>query len=107
MILTLTRCTLGTLRDYVAYERPNGEETWDTKLRFFEGLIIFSRLTADIVGEAAAVLTEIDIAVLYRYMATYHVAADKKDETLTCLEAMLDHVARACALPQDEAHEHN
>lgn len=39
-------------------------------------------------------------------MATYYVAADKTDETLTCLEAMLEHVARVCALPRDPAQEH-
>lgn len=106
-ILTLTLQTLWTLRDYVAYELPNEVETWDTKLRFFEGLIEFCKLAADIIGDAATANMESNIATLYRYMATYHVAADRTDETLTCLEAMLDHVERVCALPQAETQEHN
>ena len=106
-ILTLTLQTLWTLRDYVAYELPNEVETWDTKLRFFEGLIEFCNLAADIIGDTAKAKLEHNIATLYRYMATYHVAADRTDETLTCLEAMLDHVERVCALPQEETQEHN
>lgn len=106
-VLTLTLQTLWTLRDYVAYELPNGVETWDTKLRFFEGLITFCKLAADILGDAATANMESNIATLYRYMVTYHVAADRTDETLTCLEAMLDHVEHVCALPQAETQEHN
>ena len=106
-ILTLTLRTLWTLRDYVAYELPNEVETWDTKLAFFEGLIAFCKLAADIIGDAATANMESNIAALYRYMATYHVAADRTDETLTCLEAMLDHVERVCALPQEKTQEHN
>ena len=106
-ILSLTCRTLWTLRDYVAYELPNEAETWDTKLRFFEGLIAFCKLAADIIGSAATADMENNIATLYRYMATYHVAADRTDETLACLEAMLDHVERVCASPQEDAGEHN
>ena len=106
-VLALTRQTLWRLRDYVAYELPNEVETWDTKLAFFEGLIAFCKLAADIIGGAATADMEANIATLYRYMATYHVAADRTDETLTCLEAMLGHVGRVCALPQKETQEHN
>ena len=106
-ILTLTCRTLCTLRDYVAYELPNEAETWDSKLRFFEGLIAFGKLAADVIGDAATVNMGSNIATLYRYMATYHVAADRTDETLTCLEAALDHVERVCASPQEKAGEHN
>ena len=106
-ILTLTRQAVWTLRDYVAYELPNGTETWDTKLAYFEGLIEFCKLAEDIIGDVSAAELEANIAVLYRYMATYHVAADRTDETLNCLEAMLDHVERACASWHDQTQEHN
>lgn len=106
-ILTLTLQSLWKLRDYVAYERPNEVETWDTKLRFFEGLIAFCKLAADIIGSAATADMENNIATLYRYMATYHAAADRTDETLNCLKSMPDHVERVCALPQKESQEHN
>ena len=106
-ILTLTCMTLWTLRDYVAFELPNEAETWDEKLRLFEGLIGFCKLISNIIGDAATADMASNIAVLYRYMATYHIAADRTDETLTCLETALDHYERVCALPQKEAVEHN
>ena len=106
-ILMLACQTVWTLRDYVAYELPNEAETWDTKLAYFEGIIGFCKLISKIIGPEAAFRMDSNIAVLYRYMATYHVAAGRKDETLTCLEAALDHDERVCASPQEEAGEHN
>ncbi len=106
-ILALACRTVWTLRDYVAFELPNEAETWDAKLGFFEGIIAFCKLISGIIGPDAAVKMDANIAVLYRYMATYHVAAGRNDETLTCLEAALEHVERVCASPQDEAAEHN
>ena len=47
--------------------------------------------------DKAAVL-EGPTAALYRYMATYYVAMNKKEETLDCLEKMLQHVEKGrCA----------
>ena len=106
-LLSLTLQTVWILRDYVAYELPNEAETWDAKLACFEGIIGFCKLIPKIIGGEAAVKLDSNIAVLYRYMATYHVAAGRKDETLNCLEDALDHVERVCASPQEKAGEHN
>ena len=52
------------------------------------------------VGPDKAAGLEGPMATLYRYMATYYVAMDKKEETLDCLEKMLQHVEKGrCADP--------
>ena len=106
-LLTLALHTVNTLRDYVAYELPNGEETWDDKLSYFEMMIDFFKSLKKIIGGEKASKADPSIAALYRYMATYLVAADRYDETLTCLENSLAYVERICADPLFDHIPHN
>ena len=106
-ILTLVFHTMNTLRDFVAYELPNGEETWDDKLSYFETMIDFFKILEKIIGGEKASKADPSIASLYRYMATYHVAADRYDETLDCLENSLVYVEKTCANPLLEQKPHN
>ena len=48
-----------------------------------------------------------NIAMLYRYMATYYVALGNKAETLTSLENMLMYVEKICKTTTDESLPHN
>ena len=106
-ILTLAFHTMNTLRDFVAYELPNGEETWDDKLSYFETMIDFFKILEKIIGGEKASKADPSIASLYRYMATYHVAADRYDKTLACLENSLVYVEKTCANPLFEQKPHN
>ena len=106
-ILTLACLTVGTLRDYVAYILPNGEETWDDKLSYFETMIDFFQSLEKIIGGEKASKLDPSIATLYRFMATYYVAMDKYDETLTCLENSLVYAEMICADPLFTPNAHN
>ena len=106
-IMTLALHTLNVLRDYVAYELPNDEETWDDKLSYFEIMIDFFKGLQKIIGGEKASKADPCIATLYRYMATYHVAADRYDETLDCLENSLVYTEKTCANPLFEHKPHN
>ena len=106
-IMTLALHTVNTLRDFVAYELPNGDETWNDKLSYFEMMIGFFKCLEKIIGGEKATKADPSIATLYRYMATYHVAADRYDETLTCLENSLAYVEKICENPLFEHIPHN
>ena len=106
-VMTLALHTVNTLRDYVAYVLPNGEETWDDKLSYFAMMIDFFKSFKKIIGGEKASKADPGIATLYRYMATYHVAADRYDETLSCLENSLAFVEKICADPLFEHTPHN
>ncbi|MCR5206245.1 MAG: hypothetical protein K6E47_14545, partial [Lachnospiraceae bacterium] len=93
-LVTLSCCLTGQLRDYVAYGLPNEEDKWDAKLGYFERTIDFLKFISGILNEEKAVGFNRNIAMLYRYMATYYVAQGKKDETLTSLENMLSYLEK-------------
>ena len=106
-VMTLVLHTVNTLRDYVAYELPNDDETWNDKLSYFETMIGFFQCLEKIIGGEKASKADPSIATLYRYMATYHVAADRYDETISCLEKSLSYVERICENPLFEHVPHN
>ena len=95
-LLTLSRCMTNNLRDYVAYILPNEEDKWDTKIGYFERIIDFLKFISGIMNEEKAADLARNIAMLYRYMATYYVAQRKKNETLTSLENMLLYLEKDC-----------
>ena len=99
-ILSLIRHTVNVLRDYVAFTLPNEQENWDTKLSYFKCMVEFCEKVSGMVEPDKAAALEGPMAMLYRYMATYYVAMNKKEETLDCLEKMLQHVEKGrCADP--------
>lgn len=87
--MTLSRCMTNNLCDYVAYVLPNEEDKWDTKISYFERIIDFLKFISGILNKEKVAGFGRNIAMLYRYMATYYVAQGKKNETLTSLENML------------------
>ena len=88
-LITLSCCLVSRLRDYVAYILPNEEDKWDAKIGYLERMIDFCRFIAEIIDEEKSDDLDGNIAMLYRYMATYYVALGNKDDTLTSLENML------------------
>ncbi len=99
--------SVNLLRDYVAYSLPNGEETWDTKIRSLIRMIDFCELIAENVKEVRAYEANSCIAALHRYIATYYVAQGKKEETLTQLGQMLESVKKALAASKGVKALHN
>ncbi len=93
-LVTLSRCMTNNLRDYVAYVLPNEEDKWDTKIAYFERIIDFLKFISGIMNEEKAADLACNIAMLYRYMATYYVTQGKKDEILTSLENMLSYLEK-------------
>ncbi|MBR4780337.1 MAG: helix-turn-helix transcriptional regulator [Lachnospiraceae bacterium] len=106
-LITLSRCLVSRLRDYVAYILPNEEDKWEAKIHYLERMIDFCRFITDIIGEEKSVILDGNIAMLYRYMATYYVALGNKAETLTSLENMLIYVEKICKTTTDESLPHN
>ena len=106
-LITLSRCLVSRLRDYVAYILPNEEDKWEAKIHYLERMIDFCRFITDIIGEEKSVILDGNIAMLYRYMATYYVALGNKAETLTSLENMLMYVEKICKTTSDESLPHN
>lgn len=106
-LITLSRCLVSRLRDYVAYILPNEEDKWEAKKHYLERMIDFCRFITDIIGEEKSVILDGNIAMLYRYMATYYVALGNKAETLTSLENMLMYVEKICKTTTDESLPHN
>ena len=106
-LITLSRCLVSRLRDYVAYILPNEEDKWETKIHYLERMIDFCRFITDIIGEEKSIILDGNIAMLYRYMATYYVALGNKAETLTSLENMLIYVEKICKTTTDESLPHN
>jgi flagellin-specific chaperone FliS len=106
-LITMSRCLVNRLRDYVAYILPNEEDKWEAKIRYFERMIDFCRFITEIIGEEKPAILDGNIAMLYRYMATYYVALGNKAETLTSLENMLMYVEKVCKTTSDESLPHN
>ena len=106
-LITLSRCLVSRLRDYVAYILPNEEDKWEAKIHYLERMIDFCRFITDIIGEEKSANLDGNIAMLYRYMATYYVALGNKAETLTSLENMLMYVEKICKTTTDESLPHN
>ena len=106
-LITLSRCLVSRLRDYVAYILPNEEDKWEAKIHYLERMIDFCRFITDIIGEEKSIILDGNIAMLYRYMATYYVALGNKAETLTSLENMLIYVEKICKTTTDESLPHN
>lgn len=106
-LVTLSRCLVNNLRDYVAYILPNEEDNWDAKIGYFERIIDFCKLISEITNEEKSAAFYGGIAVLYRYISTYYVAQGKKEETLTSLENMLAHVEKICIGTSDKELPHN
>ena len=106
-LITLSRCLVSRLRDYVAYILPNEEDKWEAKIHYLERMIDFCRFITDIIGEEKSDILDGNIAMLYRYMATYYVALGNKAETLTSLENMLMYVEKICKTTTDESLPHN
>ncbi len=106
-LITLSRCLVSRLRDYVAYILPNEEDKWEAKIHYLERMIDFCRFITDIIGEEKSDILDGNIAMLYRYMATYDVALGNKAETLTSLENMLIYVEKICNTTTDESLPHN
>ena len=106
-LITLSRCLVSRLRDYVAYILPNEEDKWEAKIHYLERMIDFCRFITDIIGEEKSDILDGNIAMLYRYMATYDVALGNKAETLTSLENMLMYVEKICKTTSDESLPHN
>ena len=106
-LVTLSRCMTNNLRDYVAYVLPNEEDKWDTKISCFERIIDFLKFISGILNEEKAGGFNRNIAMLYRYMATYYVAQGKKDETLTSLENMLSYLEKDVYGTPDKGQAHN
>ena len=106
-LITLSRCLVSRLRDYVAYILPNEEDKWDAKIGYLERMIDFCRFIAEIIGEEKSDDLDGNIAMLYRYMATYYVALGNKDDTLTSLENMLMYVEKICKTTTNESLPHN
>ncbi len=106
-ILTLALHTVVILRDYVAYLLPNEENQWDRKVGYFEWMIDFCKCITEIADGENTDKLEANIAVLYRYIATYYVAQGKKEETLTSLERMLGYVEKVCNRSREEGQFHN
>ena len=106
-LITLSRCLVSRLRDYVAYILPNEEDKWEAKIHYLERMIDFCRFITDIIGEEKSTNLDGNIAMLYRYMATYYVALGNKAETLTSLENMLMYVEKICKTTTDESLPHN
>ncbi len=106
-LVTLTRCLVNNLRDYVAYVLPNEEDKWDEKISCFDRMTDFCKFISGIMNEEKVADFDGDIAVLYRYIATYYIAQGKKNETLTCLEKMFAYMEKACADDSDKGLPHN
>lgn len=106
-LITMSRCLVNRLRDYVAYILPNEEDKWEAKIRYFERMIDFCRFITEIIGEEKPAILDGNIAMLYRYMASYYVALGNKAETLTSLENMLMYVEKICKTTSDESLPHN
>lgn len=106
-LLTLALHTVVILRDYVAFLPPNEEEKWGFKIGCFEWMIDFCKHIAEIAGGEKAFHLDTNIAVLYRYIATYYIAQGKKSEALTSLERMLSYVEMICSTLQDTDPSHN
>ncbi|MBR4541079.1 MAG: hypothetical protein IKO54_02790, partial [Lachnospiraceae bacterium] len=106
-LITLSRCLVNRLRDYVAYILPNEEDKWEAKIHYLERMIDFCRFITDIIGEEKSDILDGNIAMLYRYMATYYVALGNKAETLTSLENMLMYVEKNCKTTTDSSLPHN
>ena len=106
-LITLSRCLVSRLRDYVAYILPNEEDKWEAKIHYLERMIDFCRFITEIIGEEKPAILDGNIAMLYRYMATYYVALGNKAETLTSLENMLIYVEKICKTTTDESLPHN
>ena len=106
-LITLSRCLVGRLRDYVAYILPNEEDKWDAKIGYLERMIDFCRFIAEIIDDEKSDDLDGNIAMLYRYMATYYVALVNKAETLTSLENMLMYVEKICKTTTNESLPHN
>ena len=106
-LITLSRCLVSRLRDYVAYILPNEEDKWEAKIHYLERMIDFCRFITEIIGEEKPAILDGNIAMLYRYMATYYVALGNKAETLTSLENMLMYVEKICKTTTDESLPHN
>ncbi|MBP5281513.1 MAG: helix-turn-helix transcriptional regulator [Lachnospiraceae bacterium] len=103
-ILALARRMIYILRDYIAYTLPNEPEHWETKAAYFGWMIgVCEKLGKIIEGQENKGLLS-NIAVLYRYSATYYVAMGKKKETLQCLEKMCDCVEKLCDDEEDAEH---
>lgn len=93
-VLALTRCTVGCLRDYVAYQLPNEKENWDSKIEYLRWMVDFCEKVSEMTGWNEISGINNSMAVLWRYMATYYVAMNKKEETLMSLEKMLQLVEK-------------
>ena len=106
-LITLSRCLVNRLREYVAYILPNEEDKWEAKIHYLERMIDFCRFITDIIGEEKSDILDGNIAMQYRYMATYYVALGNKAETLTSLENMLMYVEKICKTTTDESLPHN
>lgn len=75
------------LRDYIAYVMPNDSDKWDEKIAMFEKLIEMYKL---IFGDDMLAY-HLDVASVYRYIATYTVAQGNYEKTLDVLEMVVYH----------------
>lgn len=86
-IKTVASRLLLMLQDYIAYVMPNDFEQWDEKITMFEKLIEMYKL---IFGEDMLAF-HLDVASVYRYIATYTVAQGNYEKTLDMLEMTVNH----------------
>lgn len=100
-VLNLAKQTCDSLRNYIAFVLPNTPDTWDSKIEHLYWLIDFCQHVGSLTGKKNAESLEQNIAVLYRYIATYYVAQGKNEETLTALEKMCDCVETVCDMSEE------
>jgi transcriptional regulator with XRE-family HTH domain len=90
-ILRMTEMLGQMLPDYIAYHIPNERERFEEKIDMLHRLIDLYDL---IFGEDKLHYHR-DVSTAYHYIATYTVALEQREETLTALEEMCRHAIAA------------
>ena len=91
VILRMTETLGQTLLDYIAHQIPNERERFEEKIDMLRRLIDLYDL---ILGDNKLHYHR-EVSTAYRYIATYTVALDQREETLSALEKMCRHAIAA------------